>query len=83
MSLSNNQSLEVKVVVAIKSEQSSLEVFIDPWDNCPSEEARDEARECQECEFWGQEVWGDDWHEFSLCTFPGNEASSFAKQSNV
>jgi hypothetical protein len=75
---SNHPSLEVRVVVAIQFDKPSLAVFIDPWDNCPSEEARDEGCQCQECEFWGQEVWGVDWHEFSLCKFPVGETPSFA-----
>jgi len=75
MSLNKHSSLEVNVVVAIQLDQSAMAVFIDPWDNCPSEEAKSEGRQCQECEFWGQEVRGVDWHEFSLCTFPLDETS--------
>jgi hypothetical protein len=69
MPFGNHAGLEVNVVVEVRFDQSSLTVFIDPWNNCPSEEARDEGRQCQECEFWGREVRGVDWSEFSLCMF--------------
>jgi hypothetical protein len=78
MPVNNHPSLEVNVVVAVQFDGPSLAIFVDPWDNCPSEEARNEGRQCQECEFWEQEVRGVDWHEFSLCAFPLDETSLLA-----
>lgn len=57
----------IQVVVSIKG----TEVVIDPWDNCPYEDAKEEARPCNDCEFWGNEVRGIDWTEFTLCQFRG------------
>ena len=60
----------IQVVVSIAAASGSQVLLtIDPWDNCPFEIAKREGRYCNECEFWGQEVQGVDWTEFSLCCF--------------
>jgi hypothetical protein len=59
----------IQVVVEIDGASGSQVLSIDPWDNCPFEMAREEGRYCNECEFWGQEVRGIDWAEFSACYF--------------
>lgn len=55
----------IQVVVSIKG----TEIIIDPWDNCPYEVAREEGRPCNGCEFWGNEVQGIEWTEFTSCQF--------------
>jgi hypothetical protein len=62
-------SLYIQVVVHLQKAGSTQTFSIDPWDNCPSEVAREEGQICNECVFWGQEVQGVDWSEFSLCLF--------------
>jgi len=59
----------VQVVVSIQFKGDAQHLSIDPWDNCPSQLAREEGRFCNDCEFWGREVQGIDWAEFSLCMF--------------
>jgi hypothetical protein len=59
----------VQVVVSIAESSNGLVISVDPWGNCPSEVAKEEGRFCNECEFWGKEVRGVDWAEFSLCYF--------------
>jgi hypothetical protein len=59
----------IQVVVGITGASDSQVISIDPWDNCPDEIAKEEGLHCNECEFWGQEVRGIDWAEFSLCRF--------------
>jgi hypothetical protein len=59
----------IQVVVHVQKVGSTHIFSIDPWDNCPSEAARGEGQSCNECAFWGQEVRGIDWSEFSLCLF--------------
>ena len=59
----------VQVVVSIRVEDVNHNLCVDPWDNCPSVVAKEEGRLCNECEFWGREVQGIDWYEFSLCLF--------------
>jgi len=59
----------IQVVVGITGASDSQVLSIDPWDNCPFEVAKEEGLYCNECEFWGREVQGIDWSEFSLCLF--------------
>jgi hypothetical protein len=59
----------IQVVVSIKVNGSNQTMSIDPWGHCPSEIAREEGRYCGDCEFWGGEVEGIDWYEFSLCLY--------------
>ena len=65
-SINRNSAIDVQVTVCV---QEGNQISVDPWDNCPSEEAKEEGRYCNQCEFWGQEVRGVDWSEFSLCLF--------------
>ena len=65
----------VQVVVSITEESGDQILAIDPWGNCPSATAREEGRSCADCEFWGNEVEGIDWYEFSLCLFDGRQCS--------
>jgi hypothetical protein len=60
---------QIQVAVSVQDAGTNLNVSVDPWDNCPSEIAREEGRLCNECECWGREVQGVDWSEFSLCSF--------------
>lgn len=60
---------DVQVVISVTRSSDALVLSIDPWDNCPSEIAKEDGCSCNECEFWGQEVRGVDWTEFSLCYF--------------
>jgi hypothetical protein len=67
---SSNQYIQVVVDVQDRQGEGNIPIFsIDPWDNCPSEVGKEEGWLCQECEFWGREVQGIDWAEFSLCSF--------------
>ena len=71
---------QIQVAVSVQDAGTNLIVSVDPWDNCPSEIAREEGRLCNECEFWGREVQGVDWSESSLCLFDGErEADSSAE----
>lgn len=63
----------IQVAVAVRGTANKFDVSIDPWDNCPSEIAKEEGRYCNECEFWAHEVKGIDWSEFSLCLFDNVE----------
>lgn len=62
----------VQVAVTLQDVEGGNNLSIDPWDNCPSAEAREEGRYCNECEHWGREVKAVDWSEFSVCLL-GNE----------
>jgi hypothetical protein len=59
----------VQVVVTLQGEDKSLIIEVDPWSNCPSAEAREEGRYCNDCEFWGHKVQAIDWGEYSICQF--------------
>ena len=59
----------VRVVVDVTGPDDALVLSIDPWSNCPFETAKEEGRFCNECEFWGSQVRGVDWAEFSLCLY--------------
>ncbi len=59
----------IQVVVDITGVSDSQVLSIDHWDNCPFEVAKEEGQYCNQCEFWGREVRGIDWAEFSLCCF--------------
>ena len=65
----------IQVVVCTQSGEDKPAITIDPWDNCPSQVGREEGWSCEDCEFWGGEVRGIDWSEFSLCLFDGTEDS--------
>ncbi len=73
--LANSFAQDIQVVVGVTRSSDTLVLSIDPWDNCPSEAAREEGCLCNECEFWGHEVRGVDWSEFSLCCFGGKQAA--------
>jgi hypothetical protein len=57
----------IQVVISVTEASGSQVLSIDPWNNCPSQSAREEGRLCNDCEFWGREVEGIDWYEYSLC----------------
>lgn len=63
----------VQVAVTLQAEDSSHNLSVDPWSNCPSAEAKEEGRYCNECEYWGRKVEAIDWSEFSVCLFNNEE----------
>ena len=63
----------VQVAVTLDAGHGGRHFSVDPWDNCPSAEAREEGRYCNECEYWGREVKAIDWSEFSICLFNNEE----------
>jgi hypothetical protein len=68
-----NEKRYIQVVVSVQSEESALVILIDPWDNCPSQVAKDDGRNCIDCKHWGRDVKGVDWLEFSSCLFDGQD----------
>lgn len=64
---------QVQVAVTLHGENNRLNISVDPWSNCPSAEAREEGRYCNECEYWGRKVEAFDWSEFSVCLFDNEE----------
>jgi hypothetical protein len=63
----------VQVAITIAGKDSNLDFSVDPWSNCPSAEAREEGRYCDECQHWGRKVEAIDWSEFSICLFDNAE----------
>ena len=63
------ESKHIQVAVTVSKEDGANALTIDPWSNCPSADAREEGRCCNDCQFWGGEVEAIDWSEFSLCEF--------------
>lgn len=59
----------IQVAVFLEDTRDYPYFSVDPWDNCPSPDAREEGRSCDECEFWGRRVESEDWVAFSLCRF--------------
>lgn len=69
MTYSESTGRYIRVVISIAESSEGQILSIDPWNNCPSQSARAEAQFCNLCEFWGKEVEGVDWHEYSLCLY--------------